>query len=89
MNYEECPICLTDDINTFKITTPCKHVFCLECFIKLKQYTCPTCRNDFQNILPKNIKDIINKNSSHSDGISINNIAVDVDNLIEFPFLSS
>eukprot|EP00938_MAST-03A_sp_MAST-3A-sp1_P007028 g7028.t1 len=42
----ECAVCL-EDIDTETVTLPCKHVFCRECVLKLKQYMlnkCPLCR---------------------------------------------
>ena len=85
---EECPICLSDVNNAFKITTSCKHIFCLECFVKLKDFLCPLCRKDFENSLPSEIKEIIRLNASYSQGIN-SGIIVDVNDLVEFPPLSS
>lgn len=85
---EECPICLSDEKHIFKITTSCKHIFCLECFVKLKDFLCPLCRKDFENNIPSEIREIIRLNASYSQGIN-SGIIVDVNNLIEFPPLSS
>ncbi len=43
---EPCAVCL-EEIDTETVTLPCKHVFCRECVLKLKQYMlnkCPLCR---------------------------------------------
>ena len=44
MTSLECPICLDSLKNTFMITTPCNHSFCMQCFIKIDNDTCPMCR---------------------------------------------
>ena len=85
----ECPICLSDVNNVFKVTTSCKHVFCLQCFVKLKDFLCPLCRKDFEECLPSAIKEIIRLNSTYSQGIGSNSIIVDVNNLVDFPPLST
>ena len=59
----ECPICLDQIENNFIITTPCKHSFCIKCFLKLFETTCPLCRKQFRNSLPPSILAIILKNS--------------------------
>ena len=43
---EPCTVCL-ESIDTETVTLPCKHMFCRECVLKLKQYMlnkCPLCR---------------------------------------------
>ncbi len=66
----ECPICLDSLKNTFIITTPCNHSFCMLCFIKMDNDTCPMCRKPFiykKNVTAKDIsikfkaKNIINE----------------------------
>tara|TARA_B110000971_G_C20019870_1_gene505784 strand:+ start:1955 stop:2179 length:225 start_codon:yes stop_codon:yes gene_type:complete len=59
----DCPICLDETKNKFKIITPCEHTFCLDCFIKIKKNICPMCRKTFDkgkyfkdNNLEENIK---------------------------------
>lgn len=39
-----CYLCLQDFKNVIKITTTCKHTFCLDCLSKLNK--CPYCRKD-------------------------------------------
>lgn len=86
---EECPICLSDLNDVFKIKTSCNHIFCLQCFVKLKDFLCPLCRIDFEDNLPSEIKEIIRLNATYSKGIGSNSIIVDVNNLTEFPPLST
>ena len=82
---KECPICMNDINNSFIITTPCKHKFCLECFLKLNDMLCPLCRNDFINSLPESIKNIIRGNKYVERKIENLNF----DNLLDFPYLTA
>lgn len=49
MNDNECPICLESLINKFIIGTPCTHIFCMSCFMLLKDSLCPICRFNLNN----------------------------------------
>ena len=42
-----CPICLESLENTMNITTPCNHVFHLNCLRKCKT-DCPLCRQKIE-----------------------------------------
>ena len=45
---DECPICY-EKIENGKVILKCKHIFCIDCFIKCihQKNTCPMCRNPF------------------------------------------
>lgn len=48
----ECPICFEPLENKIYTITPCKHVLCLHCLLKLKKKQCPMCRFDLQKMIP-------------------------------------
>ena len=78
----ECPICLNTLKNKFKITTPCNHQFCLDCFLTIYSINCPICRSDFKNNLNDKVLSILLKNSKKEK--PKNNI-INIHNHIEFP----
>jgi hypothetical protein len=39
-----CPICMDSMGNSGCVDTPCKHKFCLKCYLKLNDPRCPLCR---------------------------------------------
>ena len=55
----ECPICFEKLKGLFKITTPCNHIFCLNCFVGLLDKKCPLCRADVR--LRKDTRDKLHK----------------------------
>ena len=76
---EECGICFE---NNWILKTPCKHIICLECLLKLQKDECPYCRKLLFNKLPLAIQQIININySKKKKGLNINDY-------IEFPSLT-
>ena len=54
-----CNICLKEYKNIIKITTTCKHTFCLDCLSKLNN--CPYCRKSLD------IKKYFEKNEPRDD----------------------
>lgn len=54
---EVCSICL-ENLKDNDIILSCKHIFHLECLIKLKQFKCPLCRKKF------NIRKLLNLSES-------------------------
>ena len=67
-----CNICLKEYKNIIKITTTCKHTFCLDCLSKLNN--CPYCRK----IL--NVKNYFKQTELNTPvSYSINNIFEEVD----------
>ena len=51
MDTDTCGICKNEIEIVNKLLTPCKHVFCGECFFKWmeRKTNCPICRKDFGN----------------------------------------
>ena len=43
----ECCVCLEDK---YVFTTPCKHLLCVNCLIKLKKLECPYCRSKLKGL---------------------------------------
>lgn len=48
-----CCICYTKNYTT---QTSCKHTICIQCLMNLKKTTCPMCRKDLFDELPKNLQ---------------------------------
>lgn len=69
---EECPICFG---TYWVVRTPCKHLLCLTCLIKLRKDECPTCRKKLYHLLPIEIQRIITmSNLNEKTGeLNINN----------------
>jgi hypothetical protein len=42
----ECPVCYEELTRRVRVTTPCEHVVCLRCFLRLRPPRCPLCRTD-------------------------------------------
>ena len=42
----ECPVCYEELAKRVRVTTPCEHVVCLRCFLRLRPPRCPLCRED-------------------------------------------
>lgn len=49
----ECPICYEELQKRIFCITPCRHKICLVCIVKMKTKSCPICRNDLSNLIPK------------------------------------
>lgn len=82
MNNKECPVCLEEfNKNTFKILTPCNHLYCLNCFINLYDTRCPLCRMNFKDKLPNKMIDLIQKNTKNE----VPNNVLNIHNRIDFP----
>ena len=82
----DCPICLTKATNEFKIKTPCDHVFCLRCFLKLKNTICPLCRSNFKDKLPGPLKiHFKHKEEMEKINIPVIPVPVDINDEHEFP----
>ena len=79
----ECCVCLSDEKTVLLCKTPCGHIICANCILRIKKYECPMCRNSF----PK-MEDVqkargyfnINESSKETGPLAIN----DTD---EFPSL--
>ena len=74
---DSCCICMERLTNT-KIS-PCKHILCLECFIKLFQTTkiCPICRGQIRYVLtnekckyPATVENVIQKMTFHNKNLT-------------------
>ena len=57
----ECPICFSNLKERFTIITTCGHKFCLNCIVDMYDTSCPFCREDFRDVLPEKILNIILK----------------------------
>jgi hypothetical protein len=63
----ECCVCLDDK---YVFTTPCKHLLCVNCLIKIKKLECPYCRKKLEGLS----KEFIDKrNSYHYPVLNLNN----------------
>ena len=49
---DHCHICCYSYDDRLKITTPCHHMFCLTCLLKLQHLVCPFCRKDISAFVP-------------------------------------
>jgi len=58
----ECPIFLENMNKIFQVKSPCNHVFCLNCTLKLNSTLCPLCRTDNKNSFPIKLLNLIKKN---------------------------
>ena len=74
---KECCVCLE---GKWLITTPCHHLICLGCLIKLQKDSCPICRANLKDKLPEDVKNFFGIKSQNRLNIYDNN---------EFPELSS
>ena len=81
----ECPICLNNMVNLFTITTPCNHLFCINCFLDLRNIICPLCREDFKKNIPNKLLNILLKNNKKDQPIQN---TINIHNSIDFPPLS-
>ena len=52
----ECCVCFEND---WVSKTPCKHLICIKCLLKLKKDECPMCRRELFSKLPMSIKNLI------------------------------
>ena len=77
---DECHICFGEN---WVVKTPCKHLLCLDCLIKLRQDMCPTCRRPLLNSLPIEIRMIANMNTTPTRSTGLN-----IHNRDDFPSLS-
>ena len=82
---EECPICLNNTKGAFNITTPCNHMLCLGCFLKLKKMICPICRCDFKDKLPGYIKSYFDKKKELEKNVQNAYNLIDINDEYEFP----
>ena len=64
----ECPICFIELNNIFSVNTPCKHTLCLECFVQLKDNTCPICRGKLK------LKHVSAIKQKFKDNFKLNNV---------------
>lgn len=69
---DECPVCFGKH---WVLKTPCKHLLCLQCLIKLRRDECPSCRKALYYLLPVEIQRVItmNNNDNKSEALNINN----------------
>lgn len=69
---EECPVCFGTH---WVLKTPCKHLLCLKCLVKLRKDECPSCRKPLHYLLPTEIQRITTMNGpvTKSEGLNINN----------------
>jgi hypothetical protein len=82
MNNDTCPICLDSLKQKFKITTPCSHIFCLQCMLTLYDFSCPYCRYNYKTQLPDKIYNIILQNSKKEPPKKGN---INIFNINDFP----
>lgn len=61
----ECPICYEELQNRIFCIMPCKHKICLVCIVKMKTKTCPICRNDLSNLIPKEFEYMCTTTQNH------------------------
>ena len=80
-----CPICFKEKKGLFTIKTPCEHIFCLQCFLKLRDLKCPLCRNELKNGLPGFLVNYY-QNKKNIESIHLRNI-IDINDEHEFPQL--
>lgn len=80
----ECPICFDELKDRFIIKCPCRHIFCLDCLLSLKDFTCPICRTNFKNQMSANVQDIIKKNNRFEEK-KITSSEPNIHSYIEFP----
>ncbi len=73
---DECMVCLEQ---MWLTKTPCKHVICIGCLVKLQKDECPYCRNKLFAYLPKCLQEIAGMKKRN--GLNLNN-------LDDFPSLS-
>ena len=60
-----CCVCYTKKYITF---TSCKHCMCINCLMQLKKTTCPLCRKELYNELPKDLQKYLDiKNNKHPE----------------------
>jgi hypothetical protein len=85
MTNKECPICLDVIINKFKITTPCKHVYCLKCFMEFYETKCPLCRRELKDKIPGKMLDVIQKNTMNEPAKK----SLNIHNRMDFPPLGT
>ena len=62
-SHYECCVCLEELWTAY---TPCRHLLCLNCLLKLVNKICPMCKADLTEKLPKPFLDIV-KDSSIED----------------------
>tara|TARA_B100001758_G_C17870173_1_gene333432 strand:+ start:276 stop:491 length:216 start_codon:yes stop_codon:yes gene_type:complete len=62
----ECCVCLEDK---YVFKTPCKHLLCVNCLIKLKKLECPYCRNKLEGLGEEFIK---KRTSYHNPVLNFN-----------------
>ena len=66
----ECCVCLEEKWTCY---TPCKHLICLHCLVKIVNKNCPLCKVDLTLELPVQLSDIIkNTNIDVDKKIDIN-----------------
>ena len=73
---DECMVCLE---KIWLTKTPCKHVICIDCLVKLQKDECPYCRGKLFAYLPKCLQEIAAMKKRR--GLNLNN-------LDDFPSLS-
>ena len=66
---DECQICFGEG---WVVYTPCRHLLCLNCLVKLRKDECPTCRRPLLNSLPVEIQGILTMNPKPAQGLNVN-----------------
>jgi hypothetical protein len=79
----ECPICLEEMKLKFQIKSPCRHIFCVDCFFSLKDFCCPLCRKELKNFMSIELQNIIQKNNKFEKPKS--NSDINLHSFIDFP----
>ena len=62
--HYECCVCLEEVWTAY---TPCRHLLCLGCLLKLVNKKCPLCKSDLTAKLPAVFLDIVKKSSIEED----------------------
>lgn len=66
---EGCGICFG---NQWILKTPCQHILCLECLLKLRKDECPYCRKPLFLSLPIKIRQVLKNSYAKNNTLDIN-----------------